>query len=148
VSSLRSASRSRSSLEQERLERRNQCCKRIRPRYAHELNRIGCIVIYCYNLDCMVANCYSFVPKEKERGISLDLRPFYNSAGWFSLFLYKGENFTVGFVFVYSVCDSSFCVFSFLYKGENFTVGFVFVYSVCDFSFCVFSFICKGEILP
>jgi hypothetical protein len=39
-----SASRSRSS-EKERLERRNHCCKQIRPRYDSKTSRVECTVI-------------------------------------------------------------------------------------------------------
>jgi hypothetical protein len=35
--------------EQERLERRNHCCKQIRPRYVPETNRVDCTVVYFFD---------------------------------------------------------------------------------------------------
>jgi hypothetical protein len=43
--------------EQERLEHRIHCGRRIRLRYVPDLSRVGWIVIYCCDYGCIVVNC-------------------------------------------------------------------------------------------
>jgi hypothetical protein len=42
-------------------EHMSHCDKQIRQRYAHELNRVECIVIYCFDYDCTVVRCYFLI---------------------------------------------------------------------------------------